>query len=167
MYVLEKTFLSCETCVLSICFLLNNKNMFKVSVTVPIMTQFTFMEYLCHRRPWRYSICCSHNPIHLSSFMTTHLIFNRSNMMGSTGGAVTVYPSMVMTLLPTPHFYWGLCGSICNLLCSVLVIVQYVLQLLITPLVSSNVYCWTIQGTFKPNLLSSCSVVSEKKIFLL
>ena len=37
MYVLEKTFLSCETCVLSNCFLLNNKICLKFKVKVVLL----------------------------------------------------------------------------------------------------------------------------------
>ena len=54
MYVLEKTFLSCETCVLSNCFLLNNKICLKIKV---ILTHIHTPPIMVDRQKDRDSLC--------------------------------------------------------------------------------------------------------------
>ena len=81
------------------------------------------------------------NPL-LPSFMTYHLVCNKSNMTGVTCGSGTAYPS------GAPKFTSGSCYSIFCFLRNVLWIVAWTfcclsfnLRLLVTTLVSSSISC--------------------------
>ena len=59
-----------------------------VSFTVTAITWLSTAAYMYHRWPHICSVC--HNPF-LPSFMTQHLLCNKSNTTGTTSGAWTAY----------------------------------------------------------------------------
>ena len=82
------------------------------------------MEYLCSKWP---PICSSrrnHNSV-LSSFMTSHLMFNKSNTTGTTSEEGTAYLPEGREL--TPMFYRSWCYSLFSVWCSIFSNISFVI----------------------------------------
>jgi len=71
------------------------------SFEIAIMTWFTVTENLYHRKPRTCSVYCSNNAVLFSSFMTHHLIFNKSNITDASSGTKTAYPSGTPAFIPS------------------------------------------------------------------
>ena len=91
----------------------------------------------------------------LSSFMTYHWVFNKSSTMGTTSGAVIMYPFGVHEFSPPTHtFKWGSHCSVfsfivhCLFVLYLLDIVLHVLRCTASeyPLVSPNTFCLYMFG---------------------
>ena len=74
---------------------------------------------VCHKWPWRCSVCSNHRPV-ISSFVTYHRVCNKSNTMGTTGYCLPFRSTWVHTwflvgfmLFDLVAFCVMLCRSVC------------------------------------------------------